>query len=295
MMKGLVNNLNDYSHQHLDNPSEERVSVSLSVLMPIYNEEYTVRKCIKRVLNINSPYLSDLELIVVDDGSTDGTREIVQEMAAKYSQITYIEHEKNQGKGAAIRTAIEKASMDICIIQDADLEYNPNDYKKIIIPFIYENADAVLGSRFLSGNYRRVLYFRHAIINHLLTFYVSLITDINYSDIETCYKAVRTQLLKSIPIRSSGFNLEPEICIKLAKRGATIFEVPISYAGRTKEEGKKIGWLDGMSAIWTISKYWFIDDLYKMDHYGSGILHSLCHAQRFSKWMADTIIPYIGD
>ena len=153
------------------------------------------------MLKVASPYISSLELIIVDDGSTDGARAILQELAGNNPQIVYIEHEKNKGKGAAIQTAFEKAKKDICIIQDADLEYNPEDYHKIIIPFIFEKADAVFGSRFLTGNYRRVLYFRHTIINRMLTLWVNLITDINYSDIETCYKAIRTRLFKSIPIR----------------------------------------------------------------------------------------------
>ena len=255
--------------------SDQESSVSLSVLMPVYNEAYTVRECIERVLNVSSPYLSELELIIVDDGSTDGTRDILRDMVNTYPQIIYIEHEKNRGKGAAIRTAIERAGKDICLIQDADLEYNPNEYNKIIIPFIYEHADFVLGSRFLTGEYRRVLYFHHALINRLITFWVCLITDVYYSDIETCYKAIRTRLLKSIPIRSNNFNIEPELCIKIAKRGASVFEVPISYAGRTKEEGKKIGWKDALCAMWAIVKYWFIDDIYKKDEYGLNILQSL--------------------
>lgn len=270
-------------------------NVSLSVLMPVYNEAYTAGECLRRVLNVRSEFISEIEIIVVDDGSTDGTREILRELAREYPQIILIEQKTNQGKGQAIRTALARASKDICLIQDADLEYNPADYEKLMIPFVKENADAVFGSRFLVGDYCRLLYFRHALINRFLTFMADLITDINYSDIETCYKAVRTRLLKSVPIRSSGFGMEPELSIKLAKRKAVIFEVPISYAGRTREEGKKIGWKDGVNALYTLVKYWLLDDIYQEDEYGSAILNSLAHAPNFCRWMADTIRPYVGN
>lgn len=271
-------------------------SLSLSVLMPVYNEIHTIAECIERVLAVNSPYISNIELIVVDDGSTDGTRAELHALKSKYPEkIVYIEHAKNQGKGAALRTAIEKASKDICIIQDADLEYNPNDYHKIMVPFIQENADAVYGSRFITGDFTRLLYFRHAIVNRFLTFLTNLITDVTYTDMETCYKAIRTKLLKSIPIRANSFDFEPEISVKLAKRGAHIFEVPISYSGRTREEGKKIGWKDGLLALATLIKYWFVDDIYKEDEYGSHILLSLTQAPNFNKWMGDEIRPYLGE
>ncbi|MEW5800938.1 MAG: glycosyltransferase [bacterium] len=270
-------------------------NVSLSILMPVYNEVYTVGECLRRVLSVRSDFISELEIIVVDDGSTDGTREILRELAGEHREIILIEQKTNQGKGQAIRTALSRASKDICLVQDADLEYNPNDYEKLIIPFVKENADAVFGSRFLVGDYCRLLYFRHALINRFLTFLADLITDINYSDIETCYKAVRTRLLKSIPIRSRGFGIEPELSIKLAKRKAVIFEVPISYAGRTKEEGKKIGWKDGVNALYTLVKFWLLNDIYQKEEYGSAILDSLSHAPNFCRWMADTIRPYVGE
>jgi SAM-dependent methyltransferase len=270
-------------------------TVSLSVLMPVYNEVYTVAECLNRVLAVKGTFISEVEIIVVDDGSTDGTRTILRDLAARHPEIFLIEHKTNRGKGDAIRTALARASKDICLIQDADLEYNPADYEKLIIPFLKEQADAVFGSRFLVGDYCRLLYFRHALINHFLTFVADLITDVNYTDIETCYKAVRTRLLKSIPIRSNGFDLEPELAVKLAKRRAVIFEVPISYAGRTKEEGKKIGWRDGASALRALIKYWILDDIYQKDEYGSAILNSLAHAPNFCRWMADTIKPHVGD
>ncbi|MBI5701768.1 glycosyltransferase [Candidatus Saganbacteria bacterium] len=270
-------------------------SLSLSVIMPVYNEVYTIEKCIERVLAVRSSHISEIELIVVDDGSTDGTKEILHKYKERYPhQIVFVEHGKNKGKGSAVRTALESAKNDVCIIQDADLEYNPEDFDKLVVPFIKENADAVFGSRFIIRDYARVLYYRHALMNRFLTFLTNLITDLNYTDMETCYKAVRTGLLKSIPLRSNGFDLEPEISIKLAKRGAHIFEVPISYSGRTRQEGKKIGWKDGVMAFITLLKYLLIDDIYKDDEYGSHILTSLTHAPKFSQWMADTIKPFVG-
>ncbi len=274
--------------------SEKTCSLSISVIMPVYNEVYTVAECIRKVIAVKSPHISEIELIVIDDGSKDGTREILHQMEKRYTNLIYIEHPKNQGKGAALRTGISKASKDVCIIQDADLEYDPNDFHKLMLPFIKEGADAVYGSRFLVRGYTRLLYYRHAMVNRFLTFLANLITDINFTDMETCYKAVRTKLLKSIPIRSNGFDFEPEISVKLTKRGAHIFEVPISYSGRTKEEGKKISWKDGPKALMTLLKYSFIDDIYKKGQYGSHILLSLTQAPNFSKWMADIIRPFLG-
>src|SRR3989339_1038841 len=270
-------------------------TISLSVIMPVYNEIYTIESCIEKVLAVKSPYISELEIVVVDDGSKDGTREILREMSKKYPNLTYIEHDTNKGKGAALRPGIERASKDVCIIQDADLEYDPNDFHKIALPFIKEGADAVFGSRFMVSDYTRLLYYKHALINKLLTFMTNVITDLTFTDMETCYKAIRTNLLKSIPIRSNGFDFEPEISIKLAKRGAHIFEVPISYSGRTKEEGKKIGWKDGLKAFTTLIKYAIVDDIYKADKYGAHILTGLNHAPNFLKWMAEVVKPYIGN
>ncbi|MCX5749210.1 MAG: glycosyltransferase family 2 protein [Candidatus Saganbacteria bacterium] len=254
--------MTDERKEQTDLPEHNReTGLSLSVLMPVYNEKSTISECIARVFAVKSPYISRIEVITVDDGSTDGTRDILRELQKKHpGQLIYIEHERNQGKGAAIRTAIDRAGNDICIIQDADLEYDPNDYHKIMAPFVKENADAVFGSRFLTGDYKRLLNYRHAVINRFLTFLTNVVTNINFTDMETCYKAVRTELLKSIPIRANCFDLEPEISIKLAKRGAHIFEVPISYSGRTSAEGKKIGWKDGLMALRTLLKYSFVND-----------------------------------
>jgi glycosyltransferase involved in cell wall biosynthesis len=271
------------------------MGLSLSVVMPVYNERYLVAESIARVLKVESPMLTRLDLIVVDDGSTDGTREILRKIAAENpGRITYVEHERNGGKGAAVATGVERARGDVTVIQDADLEYNPNDLPKLLVPFVNDEADAVFGSRFLSGDYRRVLYYRHSLGNKLLTTMCNVLTDLNLSDMETCYKAVRTPLLQSIPLRSRDFRIEPEIVFKLKKRGARIFEVPISYAGRTYEEGKKIGMKDAVRAFTTMLHWFLVDDIYKPDQYGSNILVRMSSVPKFNRWMGDTIRPYLG-
>jgi glycosyltransferase involved in cell wall biosynthesis len=267
----------------------------LSVIMPVYNERYLVAECVRRVLALQSPLISRLDLIIVDDGSTDGTRDILRRIAAEHpDRITYIEHERNGGKGSAIRTGLDKARGSVTVIQDADLEYDPQDLPRLLAPFVRDGADAVYGSRFAASEYRRVLYYRHEIGNRMLTALCNLLTDLNLTDMETCYKAVRTPLLQSIPIRSPDFRLEPEITFKLAKRGARIFEVPISYAGRTYEEGKKIGLKDGLLAAAAMLHWWLIDDIYKPDQYGSNILIRLSGGPQLNRWMSDMVRPYVG-
>jgi glycosyltransferase involved in cell wall biosynthesis len=271
------------------------MGLSLSVVMPVYNERYLVRESIRRVLAVASPNLERLDLIVVDDGSTDGTREILREIArANPGRITYVEHEQNSGKGASVRTGVALARGSVTVIQDADLEYDPADLPRLLVPFERDAADAVFGSRFLSGEYRRVLYYRHTLGNRLLTTICNLLTDLNLSDMETCYKAVRTPLLQSIPLRSNDFRIEPELTFKLEKRGARIYEVPISYAGRTYEEGKKIGPLDAWYAFWTMIHWWLVDDIYKDDEHGSRILVRMSSVPKFNRWMADTVRPFLG-
>ncbi len=266
----------------------------LSVLIPVYNERYLIRELLQRVLAVKVPGISEVEVVVVDDGSKDGTRELLREIAAGEQRIRYIEHERNQGKGAAVRTAIGAATGDLIVFQDADLEYDPQDYARLARPFFEDGADVVYGSRFLPSDRRRVLYFRHTIGNRFLTFLSNWFTDLNLTDIETCYKMFRGPLLKSIPIRSNDFSMEPEITAKVAKRECRVFEVPISYLGRTYREGKKIGWRDGFKAIWAVVKYWLLDDIYADDEYGSHILRRLEHARRFNRWMSESIQHYVG-
>jgi glycosyltransferase involved in cell wall biosynthesis len=271
------------------------MALTLSVVMPVYNERYLVAESIARVLAVQSPHISRLELIVVDDGSKDGTREILRRIAKEHpDRIRYVEHETNQGKGGAVRTGFALATGDVTVIQEADLEYNPADLTKLMVPFVRDQADAVFGSRFLAGDYRRVLYFRHTLGNKLLTLTCNLLTDLNLSDMETCYKAVRTPLLKSIPLRSRDFRIEPELTFKLKKRGARLFEVPISYSGRTYEEGKKIGLRDAFLAFGAMVHWWLVDDIYQDDEYGSQILVSLSNVPNFNRWMGTVIQPHLG-
>ena len=269
-------------------------SVKLSVLIPVYNERYLVRELLQRVLAVSVPGVSELEVVIVDDGSKDGTRELLRDLASREQRVRYIEHERNQGKGAAVRTAIRAATGDLIVFQDADLEYDPNDYARLVRPFLEDGADVVYGSRFLPSERRRVLYFRHTLGNRFLTFLSNCFTDLNLTDMETCYKMFRGPLLKSIPIRSNVFAMEPEITAKVAKRECRVFEVPISYLGRTYREGKKIGWRDGLKALWAMVKYWIVDDIYAEDEYGSHILHRLEHARRFNRWMGEAIQGHAG-
>jgi glycosyltransferase involved in cell wall biosynthesis len=224
----------------------------LSVIIPVYNEKNTVLPLLEKVLAVPL----EKEIVVVDDGSTDGTRELLA--AVRNPDVRVILHDRNRGKGAAIRTAIPNVRGEITIVQDADLEYDPSEYPRLIKPIQDGVADVVYGSRFLGGE-RRALLFTHAIGNKVLTFLSNLCTNLNLTDMETCYKVFRTPLLKSITIRSNRFNFEPEITAKIAKRRARVVEVAISYWGRDYNEGKKIGWRDGVSALLTIVRYWLLD------------------------------------
>ena len=269
--------------------------VSLSVLTPVFNERHLVAPSLARVLALESELISRLELIVVDDCSDDGTREILEQIASEDSRVKLYRLDRNSGKGAAIRTALAHATGDICIVHDADMEYNPADIPALLLPFLEEGADAVFGSRYMSAPYRRILMHRHTIVNKTLTSISNWLTDLNLSDVETCYKAVKTSLLKSLPLRSNDFRFEIELTFKLAKRRARIFEVPIRYLPRSYEEGKKIRTRDGLLALSAMLRHAVVDDIYKQDEYGFKMLGDLQHARRFNKWMGDTLRPYVGD
>lgn len=268
--------------------------MKLSILMPVYNERTVVERCISLVLTAPLPENMDRELVIIDDCSTDGTFAILQRLAAAFPQIQLYQHPINRGKGAAVRTAIEKASGDFSLIQDADLEYDPSEYPRLLRPLLDGHADAVFGSRYLAGDQSRVLPFWHSMINKGLTLVSNMFCNLNLTDMETCYKVFRTDLLKSIPIRSDRFGFEPEIVMKSAKRKFRIYEVPISYHGRTYEEGKKIGWKDGIKAFAVIFKFWLIDDLYAVS-YGRGVLNNLTGTPQYLSWVARKLRPYMGD
>jgi glycosyltransferase involved in cell wall biosynthesis len=228
----------------------------LSVLIPVYNEVNTLHEILERVRDVEIKK----EILLVDDGSTDGTRELMRnEIEGKYPDVRIFYHERNQGKGAAIRTAIGLATGDILLIQDADLEYDPREYFNLLEPILDGRADVVYGSRFLGGGAHRVHFFWHRLGNGFLTFLSNMLTNLNLTDMEVCYKVFKAEVLKGINLKSNRFDFEPEITAKIAKRRCRIYEVPISYSGRDYEEGKKIGWKDGVQAIWTIIKYRITD------------------------------------
>jgi glycosyltransferase involved in cell wall biosynthesis len=227
--------------------------MKLSVVMPVYNEQATVREVVSRVLAARM----EIELICVDDGSTDASREILAELQATHPQIQVLQQPRNLGKGAALRRAIPNATGDFVLIQDGDLEYDPADYPALLKPLIDGKADVVYGSRFLGSGPHRVLYFWHSIGNSFLTLVSNALTDMNLTDMETCYKVFRREVLQSIPIEEDRFGFEPEITVKIAKRRLRVYEVGISYWGRTYEEGKKISWKDGLRALWCLVKYTF--------------------------------------
>jgi glycosyltransferase involved in cell wall biosynthesis len=226
--------------------------MKLSVIIPCYNENATIEALLSAVRA--SPY-PDKEIIIVDDCSTDGTRDKLKNVVEPSGFARVLYHERNMGKGAALRTGIKAATGDMVIIQDADMEYDPREYPKLAEPVLRGNADVVFGSRFAGGDAHRVLYFWHSLGNRFLTMLSNMLTDLNLTDMETCYKLFRREIIQSIEIEENRFGFEPEITAKLAQKNCRIYEVGISYCGRTYAEGKKIGWKDGVRAIYCILKY----------------------------------------
>ncbi len=225
--------------------------MKLSVVTPIYDERATLREVVDRILSVPL----EIELICIDDGSRDGSRELLAALQAQHPQIKVLLQPRNMGKGAALRRGIQEATGDFVLIQDADLEYDPKDYPLLLEPLIQGKADVVYGSRFMGGAPHRVLYFWHSVGNWLLTLLSNCLTNINLSDMETCYKVFRREIIQAIPLEENRFGFEPEVTVKVAKRCLRIYEVGISYQGRTYEEGKKIGWKDGVRALWVLLKY----------------------------------------
>jgi glycosyltransferase involved in cell wall biosynthesis len=226
--------------------------MKVSVIVPVYNEMSTIAEILARVRA--APVDGTIELIVVDDFSTDGTREFLRDHAGRHDDVRVIFHDRNQGKGTAIRRGIEHITGEVVIIQDADLEYDPRDYPVLLRPILEGRADVVFGNRFHGGEHR-VLYYRHFLANRFLTMICNVATDLNLSDMEVGYKVFRASVLKRLRLRARRFDIEPELVIKAAKLGVRIYEVPISYHGRTYAEGKKIGWRDAVAALWRIAVF----------------------------------------
>lgn len=269
------------------------VKVQVSIFIPVYNESELVAAVVERTLAASIADQVTFEVIAVNDGSTDGSAEILEELRRQHPQrLTVLHHERNRGKGAAIRTALEHACGEFVVIQDCDLEYNPKDLPALLCPLLHRRADAVFGSRFMVSGERRVLYFWHSLANMLLTTLCNIVADLNLTDMETGYKAFRLSLLKSIPVHSEGFGIEPELTIKMAQRGIAMYEIPISYHGRTYAEGKKVRLKDAFEAAWILLYYGLQRDIYQDE--GARILDALAQTPRFNKWMADTIIGYVG-
>ena len=228
--------------------------MKISVIIPVYNEKSTITEIIARVRAVDLAK----EIIIVDDGSTDGTSEQLVEIGSKFENVNVLSHKKNRGKGAALRTGFASASGEIIIVQDADLEYDPRDYEMLLIPILDGRADVVYGSRFLGGPHR-VLFFWHYVGNKFLTLFCDALSNLNITDMETGYKVFKKEVLDDIKLKSNRFGFEPEFTMKIAKKGFRVYEVPISYSGRTYEEGKKIGWRDGLAAIFAILWFRFFD------------------------------------
>ncbi len=239
----------------MDHPTS-RSAPQLSVVIPVFNEAATIEDLVAKVRQVEV----DMELVLVDDCSQDGSREKLEALAERYDNVRAFYHEVNQGKGAALRTGFAQATGDLVIVQDADLEYDPAEFPKLIQPILGDEADVVFGSRFSGGERRRVLYFWHSLGNTVLTLLSNMFTDLNLTDMETCYKVFKREVIQAVRIEENRFGFEPEVTAKIARMRLNgerlrIYEIGISYSGRTYDEGKKIGWKDGVRAIWCILKY----------------------------------------
>lgn len=254
----------------------------LSIIVPVYNERWSLAEVIRRVLD--SPVALDKEVIIVDDGSSDGSYEVALELARRDSRVKVIRHERNAGKGAALRTGIAAISGDVAIIQDADFEYDPADYPHLLAPILEGKADAVYGSRFV-GHCRRVLFFWHTLANKFLTLVSNMVNDLNLTDMETGYKAIRADILRHLRLTAKTFTIEPELTCRLAQWGARIYEVPISYTGRTYDEGKKIRPRDGLKALAAILYYRFLDTQFTDDE-AFATLRSVKRATAYNRSMS---------
>ncbi len=231
-------------------------NIKISIIIPCYNEEKTLNQIIEKVLKFKT---YDKEIIIVDDCSSDNTQNIINELKKNHSEIQSIRHEKNYGKGESLKTGIKASNGNIILFQDADLEYNPEDYNNLLSPFINADAEVVYGSRFLGGNYVRLHFFWHHVANKLLTTLCNILNNLNMTDMETGYKLFKSETIKSIKLNEKSFGIEPEITMKLARKKSIFYEVPISYSGRSYEEGKKIAIKDAFIAVYCIIKYKFFD------------------------------------
>ncbi len=261
-----------------------------SILVAAYNEEETLALCLEAVRAVELPAGLEREIVIVEDGSRDRTWEVAQGLAAQFPDVRVFRQPHNMGKGAALRRAIQEMTGDLVIFQDADLEYEPEDYPRMLRPILEGKADVVFGSRF-TGEERKVLYFWHTLANQFLTLLSNMLNDTNFTDMETCYKAFTAEALRMIPLESNRFGIEPELAAKVARNRLRMFEVPINYNGRSYEEGKKITWRDGLAALWFIFKYRFTSNY---SDPGKVTLGALEQAPQFNLWMYESVKPWLG-